>query len=77
MRAYMNNLTDDAENNHPIFGDKEMPNPKLVVLGEPNDFTQGEFDLLAELITKKLRDKGITPKGYDFQIRVEYKPEQD
>jgi hypothetical protein len=77
MRAYMSNLIDDAENNHPIFGDKEMQNPRLVVLGEPTDFTEGEFNLLAELITKKLRDKGITPKGYDFQIRVEYKPEQD
>ncbi len=73
----MSDLTDDAVNDHPLFGDKEMPNPRLVVLGEPTDFTDGEFNLLAELITKKLRDKGITPKGYDFQIRVEYKPEQD
>jgi len=77
MRAFMNDLIDDAENDHPLFGDKEMPNPRLVVLGEPTDFTEGEFNLLAELITKKLRDKGITPKGYDFQIRVEYKPEQE
>jgi hypothetical protein len=76
-RAFMNDLIDDAENDHPLFGDKEMPNPRLVVLGEPTDFTEGEFNLLAELITKKLRDKGITPKGYDFQIRVEYKPEPE
>jgi hypothetical protein len=76
-REFMSDLTDDAVNDHPLFGDKEMPNPRLVVLGEPTDFTEGEFNLLAELITKKLRDKGITPKGYDFQIRVEYKPEPE
>ena len=53
-------------------GINEMPNPRLVVLGEPNDFTEREFDSLRELITRKLRDRRIRPKSYEFQIRVEY-----
>jgi hypothetical protein len=49
-----------------------MPNPKLFILGEPDDFTKQEFNYLADLITEKLHDKGIEPEGYAFQIRVEY-----
>lgn len=49
-----------------------MPNPKLFILGEPDDFTKQEFNYLADLITEKLHDKGIEPTGYAFQIRVEY-----
>ena len=67
------NDEDDAVNEHPVFGDKEMPNPRLIVLGEQNDFTEREFDSLRELITRKLRDRRIRPKSYEFQIRVEYK----
>lgn len=63
----------DAVNEDPVFGDKEMPNPRLIVLGEQNDFTEREFDSLRELITRKLRDRRIRPKSYEFQIRVEYK----
>ena len=63
----------DGVNEHPVFGDQKMPNPRLIVLGEPNDFTEREFDSLRELITRKLRDRRIRPKSYEFQIRVEYK----
>jgi hypothetical protein len=61
-REFMNDLIDDAENDHPLFGDKEMPNPRLVVLGEPTDFTKGEFNLLAELITKKIARQRNNPQ---------------
>ena len=49
-----------------------MTNPKLFILGEPDDFTKQEFNYLADLITEKLRDNEIEPIGYAFQIRVEY-----
>ena len=53
-----------------------MSNPKLFVLGKPNDFSKTEFNWLADLITEKLSDNGIKPQGYSFQIRVEYSPKE-
>lgn len=54
-----------------------MSNTKLLVLGKPDDFTNSEVDWLAELITEKLTDEGITPESFAFQIRVEYVPTKE
>lgn len=54
-----------------------MPNPKLIVLGRPEDFTNQEVDWLTDLITEKLNDGGIAPESFAFQIRVEYTPTKE
>ena len=54
-----------------------MTNPKLFVLGRPEDFTNLEVDWLTDLITEKLNDYGIAPEAFAFQIRVEYTPTKE
>ena len=53
-----------------------MTNPKLLVLGTEEDFTEQEVDWLSDLIIEKLNDEGVSTKGFSFQIRVEYIPER-
>ena len=53
-----------------------MPNPKLLVLGTEEDFTEQEVDWLSDLIIEKLNDEGVSTQGFSFQIRVEYIPER-
>jgi hypothetical protein len=54
-----------------------VTNPKLFVLGRPEDFTNQEVDWLTDLITEKLNDDGIAPESFAFQIRVEYTPTKE
>lgn len=54
-----------------------MTNPKLLVLGTEEDFTEQEVDWLSDLIIEKLNDEGVSTKGFSFQIRVEYTPTKE
>ena len=50
-----------------------MSNPKLMVLGEEQDFTKKDLAMLTSLIVEKFTAAGIKPESFAFQIRVEYK----
>tara|TARA_E500000331_G_scaffold69689_1_gene64394 strand:- start:1403 stop:1582 length:180 start_codon:yes stop_codon:yes gene_type:complete len=51
-----------------------MPNPKLLVLGKEEDFTQDEVKWLSDMIYDKLQDLDFKASSYSFQVRVEWLP---
>jgi len=56
--------------------ESKMSNPKLMVLGEEQDFTKKDLAMLTSLIVEKFTSAGIKPESFAFQIRVEYKLEE-
>lgn len=53
-----------------------MPNPKLLVLGKEEDFTQDEVKWLSEMIYDKLQDLEVKVSSYSFQVRIEWLPSE-
>ena len=51
-----------------------MANPKLLVLGKEEDFTQGEISWLSDMIHEKLQELNVKVASYSFQVRVEWLP---
>ena len=53
-----------------------MPNPKLLVLGKEEDFTQDEVKWLSDMIYDKLQDLEVKVSSYSFQVRIEWLPKE-